>query len=226
MKKLLLAIQTKVIDFLGFSYWEKNVPFYQYKPHEFSIKGQDMDSLYDLLYKNLLKPGDIMLSRRDYCLTALPCFIEGDFKHVGLYVGKHDNKHTVIQATASGVTKEPVSNFWWADHIAIVRPLGLTDDEREKAANNAFKYLARPYDFDFRYTDHAELTCTELVGACYEEFKAKFKFNLVREKRFGATRTILYPDNIMLSNTSLIFISHSGHLFDVYHKKFLKTIGG
>ena len=143
-------------------------------PPAYRFSGDELYICIQKLFSNDFKPGDIFLRRYDSYLDTK--FIPGEMNHAGIYVGKEDGKHQVIHALSQGVIKENAINFLRTDHFAVFRP-NVNRHIRKKAAITAYEYLGRPYDFDFKFTDDSRLACTELVGACYDEFKDVYTFN-------------------------------------------------
>lgn len=93
--------------------------------------------------------------------------------------GTGQSSYHVIEAIKYGVVMNPMSKAC-GDYMAAIRPR-LDKVAKAQAIIEAFKYLDKPYDFDFDFaTDHA-LVCTELVWRSYrpDHDKAGLVLNLV-----------------------------------------------
>jgi len=237
-KGLLAKGQEKLFTFIGDLTWQgAKCPFWVvYAPTSYKLKGDDSDTVSRLIYDNHLRPGDVFLRKYDKYWSSF--FIPGDLKHAGMYVGKiawEDGikRHTVVHSMSEGVLKANAIDFFRTDHAVIFRP-SLPEKACELAAKRALDCLGRPYDFDFRYTDHKALYCTELIGYAYDftdeerqtlkenynftDDDLVFRFHLVKEKRIGATREVLLADNIMLSNGEVMFMSKGMDKTEVFKK--------
>ncbi|MCK9556338.1 hypothetical protein M0R36_11110 [bacterium] len=181
-------------------------------PPTFSFSGDELYNCVELLMNDFFQPGDVFLRKYDSYLDAR--FIPGELNHAGLYVGKDDGKHQVIHALSEGVIKENAINFFRTDHFVVFRP-NLSIEDRMMAAKKAYEYLGTPYDFDFKFTDDSRLACTELIGACYQQSKNKFKFEM--KKRFG--RITLVADDIFLSNGDILFHTKSMESFKIWKER-------
>lgn len=79
--------------------------------------------------------------------------------------GTGQSDYHVIEAIKYGVVLNPLSKAC-GDYLAAIRP-NLGKVAKAQALIEAFRYLDKPYDFDFDFaTDHA-LVCTELVWRSY-----------------------------------------------------------
>ncbi len=140
----------------------------------------------------LLKPGDIVLERRNWYLSN--GFLPGFWPHAALYVGRledlqklgiadrpeirrrleeyrakasdgHDN--TVIEAVSEGVIFNSLPRSMHADYVAVLRPQ-LSDQEIGEAIVRAFSHTGKPYDFEFDFFTSDKLVCTEVVYRSYQ----------------------------------------------------------
>lgn len=148
-----------------------------------------------------LKPGDILLERRNWCLSN--AFLPGFWPHAALYVGRiedlrrlgiaddpavqehieeylepasdgHD--HTVIESVSEGVIFNSLTESMHADYVAALRPR-LSDAQIAQAIVRAFRHKGKPYDFEFDFFTADKLVCTELV---YRAYEGMLHFDLVR----------------------------------------------
>jgi uncharacterized protein YycO len=136
-----------------------------------------------------LKPGDILLTRRDGYLSNT--FLPGHWGHAALYVGTPadlaklggtadlsavlkmlDRKDddglpvTVVEAIGEGVRPSSLEHALNANLLGIIRP--KVDDEGKRVAIvRATKLLGTPYDFSFDLSSQDKIICTELVYRAY-----------------------------------------------------------
>jgi len=73
----------------------------------------------------------------------------------------------VIEAISEGVSLTSLEHSAEADSVAVVRPR-LSKVEKARAILMAFKYLGKPYDFEFDFRTDQALVCTELIYKVYE----------------------------------------------------------
>lgn len=73
----------------------------------------------------------------------------------------------VIEAISEGVSLTALEHALDCDSLAVLRPR-LPNVEKAQALVRAFRYVGRPYDFNFDFSTDAELVCTELVYKSYE----------------------------------------------------------
>lgn len=148
-----------------------------------------------------LKPGDILLERRNWCLSN--AFLPGFWPHAALYVGRIEDlrrlgvaddpavkvrlenylqaapdgrDHTVIESVSEGVIFSSLTESMHADYVAVLRPL-LSDEQIAQAIVRAFRHQGKPYDFEFDFFTADKLVCTELV---YRAYEGMLHFDLVR----------------------------------------------
>jgi hypothetical protein len=150
----------------------------------------------------LLKPGDILLERRNWSLSN--AFLPGFWPHAALYIGNLEDlrrlgvvdpdkpaqvnleeylkpapdggEHTVIESLSEGVIFNSLTESMHADYIAVLRPR-LAEAEIAAAIVEAFKHQGKPYDFEFDFFTSDKLVCTELV---YRAYEGMLHFDLVR----------------------------------------------
>lgn len=73
----------------------------------------------------------------------------------------------VIEAVGEGVKFSSLGHFADADSLCALRPR-LSKVEKAIALYRAFRYVGRPYDFDFDFQSDATLVCSEVVYKAYE----------------------------------------------------------
>lgn len=149
------VLKKAFIDFFGgIKVYPGGVVFFGQSSYK--LTGDDVRTLLELI-----EPGDVIINRRDYYVSNW--FIEGNFSHVGLYVG--DNR--VIHVATDGIKNEDVIVFTRADALAIVRPKnkGLIPTAMY-LAYELFKKGVR-YDYDFNTESPEEFYCTEFTDYCY-----------------------------------------------------------
>ncbi|MCX6246112.1 MAG: YiiX/YebB-like N1pC/P60 family cysteine hydrolase [Bacteroidetes bacterium] len=111
--------------------------------------------------RELLKPGMILLSRREFEISNY--FIDGYWTHTAMVMP--DGK--VIQATSGGVVINTIGEFFTkTDDFVILRPRFCGVMEMEKACCHASEKVGTPYSFDFNNSDDT-LYCSELILKAY-----------------------------------------------------------
>lgn len=214
-------IKRKILTMVGDVMLNKYPPFVIYKPSQHKFRGEEYAMFIKMIENNKLQVGDILLRCFDgYLDTKL---IPGDLNHGGLYVGRNIAEvPMIIHATAEGVHKETLYDFMRTDHFVVVRPRGLTVEDGKEAAEKAFRYRGRPYDFDFTYGGDSAIYCTELVGRCYEGAADRFKFDMSYPGFGPFKRKALVADDIFLSDVDIIFMTRSVKTMGVYNKRVKK----
>ena len=155
--------------------------------HEYAVSYEDL-----LRVCKHLKPGDVMLATKGgywFSNTAIP----GCFKHAGIIVrgptrGLCHDKSIIslydpsvvrlVEAVSEGVVKRhPL--YARADRMIFVRPKHQEDDERERAAALARKFVGCKYDasFNFNITEEVEYLESQpgSRGADFHEDVAELK---------------------------------------------------
>lgn len=210
--KVYYKIVSKIFEFIGdmtFQGW-KHPLWFVYKPTGYKVKNVELYDLNEMVFNKILQPGDILLRRYDKYWSSFRLCIPGDLKHAGIFYGwDKDGKAKVIHSVSEGVLKEHIFDFWKSDHIAIVRPRGLSKEERLEAADIASVFVGKPYDFAFKYHDDQAFYCTELVGRCYEMYTEKFKFKMDTAGFGPWKRKVLLADGIFKSDVDIIFMNKS-----------------
>lgn len=169
--------------------------------------------------KGILRPGDIILERRNWYLSN--GFLPGYWTHMALYVGTAEDltrrglgthpyvqphldlfrqpdpngyEHRAIEAVVWGVIFSSLEETAAADHLAVLRPR-VSEARKNAAIARAFSHFGKPYDFDFDFFSTDRLVCTELIYRAYDEFVdgERIEFPLVR--MLG--RDTLPPDELV-----------------------------
>jgi len=73
----------------------------------------------------------------------------------------------IIESISEGVSFTAVEHGFGVDYLGAMRPR-LTQLDKAKAIERAFKYQGRPYDFDFDFYSDATIVCSELVYKSYQ----------------------------------------------------------
>ena len=124
------------------------------------------DEQVEWLRKTHLRPGDILLQRRNWALTNV--LLPGYWTHVALYTG--EPPQDVIEALAPGVIRSTLEvSVGGADAVCVLRPR-LSAGQTAEALARAHVHLGKPYDFDFDFFSADRLVCTELVHQAYDGF--------------------------------------------------------
>jgi uncharacterized protein YycO len=147
----------------------------------------------------LIKPGDILLSRTRYHLTNL--FIPGFFKHSALIV----DKNNLIESTAEGVHLSSLYDFISTkDYIGIARLKNLYSFNKsmDEIVKIALRQLGKSYDYEFSSSDK-QFYCAELIYYAFLQVGIK----LLEPKNY------ITPQEIYNSSfLNLVYISKSMEL--------------
>lgn len=168
----------------------------------------------DKQLRPLLKPGDVLLTRRDGYLSNT--FLPGNWGHAAMYLGtpkqiqalgadkelmtllveykgkdKDGLPFEAIEAIGEGVRYSSLEFALNANKIAILRP---TVDKKQvlTAIKRAMKLRGTPYDFSFDLASQDKIICTELVYRAYAPY-----LETVLEDVMG--RKTLKPDGLLRS---------------------------
>ncbi len=145
--------------------------------------------------REMLQPGDVMVTRHKYALTNL--FLPGFWPHAALFVGTHeereargisietqvrskwrDNKCT-FEALKDGVLFRPLEETLAVDAFVVLRPT-LSQSGINKAIERIVIHEGKKYNFDFFRADR--LVCTELM---YRAFDGIEHMNIELKERAG-----------------------------------------
>ena len=155
-------------------------------------------------FKNLLKPGDIILTYSSGYLSNI--FLPGYFKHVLVYTGYQDykknkylssvklrpeqknlisNDNNIIESVSEGVITNNIEKYLdgYADRLLIFRP-NLDDNEIVYVMERIHSYLGTSYDFDFDLSNGEKQTCSELV---YRSYNGIGSIDIELEEIYGTT---------------------------------------
>jgi hypothetical protein len=137
-----------------------------------------------------LKPGDILLTRRDGYLSNT--FLPGHWGHAAMYLGSPDEIRALgedpaleealaeyeggedrdglpfaaIEAIGEGVRFSSAEFALHANSLAVLRPR-VTAEETRTAIRRAMELRGVPYDFSFDLSSQDKIICTELVYRAY-----------------------------------------------------------
>ena len=138
----------------------------------------------------LLKPGDILLTRRDGYLSNT--FLPGFWGHAAIYLGAPDEiralgvdpdlekalagyeggkdrdgfSFAAIEAIGEGVRFSSAEFALDANSVAVLRPK-VTEEQKRTAIRRAMELRGVPYDFSFDLASQDKIICTELVYRAY-----------------------------------------------------------
>lgn len=142
--------------------------------------------------KPKLKPGDIILTRKEWQLSNLG--IPGYWTHALLYTGKLEElststkkiiqennpeiakqmaKKQILESTSKGVHLSKLTKALKSDSLVILRTK-LNQSELESVILEAFKHYGKPYDYELDFIHNHSLICSELI---YKSFLTSKKIN-------------------------------------------------
>jgi hypothetical protein len=162
-----------------------------------------------------LLPGDVLITRKEFALTNY--FLPGFWPHAALYVGQESDMEQlqlvdefnylswlpafrecgpseegrVLEALKDGVQLRSIATPLTCDAIALLRPR-LSPTEIRSGLARGFRFVGRPYDFDFDFSRSDRMVCTEVVYRSYEGLGG-LQFSLVRR----AGRLTLAAEDLM-----------------------------
>jgi hypothetical protein len=142
--------------------------------------------------KSFLKPGDILLERRNWFLSN--AFLPGYWPHAAIYVGTpeelralglnkdprmaknwagfsagddHGHPNVIVEAMSEGVIYSTLEHsIGGGDSVAIMRPR-IPQEKINEDICRAFSHAGKPYDFEFDFFSTDKIVCTELVFRSY-----------------------------------------------------------
>jgi len=198
--------------------------FILYDPGSYKIKGNEVRTVI-----NTIKKGDILV--RGYTNYLDGVFIPGFFSHTGLFLGKtvksdlknpdtdqdkfHEGEQVVIHAMAEGVFMEDVISFCRCDYLIILRrnsnvePGVDFDNGFETVYKKALIHLGKDYDFKFDFSDNGNMSCTELVYVCNEDYLSKYKVKIKERNLIFKKIQVLLPDDFVTNEFEIVFASSS-----------------
>ncbi|MDQ2087531.1 YiiX/YebB-like N1pC/P60 family cysteine hydrolase [Herbivorax sp. ANBcel31] len=108
-----------------------------------------------------------------------------------IYKKLSDNdKLTVIESIAEGVSIKELSNIAKVDYFAALRP-NVSKEVKMKAILKAGEFVGKPYDYHFNSKSREAFICTELVRKSYAN-----NLNFMYSNKFG--KKIIFPNNVAL----------------------------
>jgi len=141
--------------------------------------------------RQLLRPGDVLVTRKDYVLTNY--FLPGYWPHAALYLGRLDDlvqlqiaahphiasrwhelarnaghePQLVLESLKDGVRIRTLGSPLACDALVVLRPR-LPQPLLGQALARAMAHEGKPYDFDFNFARSDRLVCTEVVYRAYD----------------------------------------------------------
>ena len=163
----------------------------------------------------VIKPGDIGL-HNDWgfaCNLGIP----GGFKHAWIHVSPTE----IVEAIAEGVMRRDNMNPLISDYAVILRPIGVTEEEKQEAVKRANAIVGCEYDANFNFdldeTEkvfsqnlrcdefHDAFSCTETVGFAW--LKCREKLDIFRSKHAG--REAIIADDYLRMRFEIVWASKS-----------------
>ena len=139
-------------------------------------------------------PGDIILRTRYGEFSNI--LIAGKYKHVAMV---YDHDHCIHSVTPV-VSKIAIYDYLMqGDKIALVRPKGLLESQRQQAAEFSKSLLGKPYDFNFNLPSldsyNEALYCSELPHWCYMKTKKYTNYKYEPKEILG--QKAIHPDDYL-----------------------------
>ncbi len=90
----------------------------------------------------------------------------------------HDGfPHRIIEAVSEGVKFSSLEEGTLADYIGVMRPR-LRKLDIARAIEEAFRFVGRPYDFNFDFLTDSSIVCSELIYKVYQAGPGKKSLTL------------------------------------------------
>jgi hypothetical protein len=153
-----------------------------------------------LLLKSNLQEYDIVLQKSLTHLTEK--FIPGYFGHVGVYLGNDQ----MIETPRSGVRICSTEEFSNGEIYLIVRPVNLSEIQKQKIKTSLKNQMGKQYDFNFNSQSPDRIVCSDLVCLSYDYIDWQTK------RRAG--HYITSPDDLVRS-----LLDRSDFSFEMYINK-------
>jgi len=144
-----------------------------------------MTGMHVNLIKKLVQSGDILLSYESGRWTSF--FIRGNYDHAAIL----SNRLDVIEAVGDkfvngvnigGVRKVDLTEWLYKkDHVAVIRPQLRDPLTNFFAADEAFNYIGKGYDYGFERGGNT-VYCSELEYLCYSKFDKTFLDHIPEDK--------------------------------------------
>lgn len=188
-------------------------PWVTWATHHHGLSYRDMAEGWEVG-----RPGDVGLHKDNGFLSNLG--IPGAFKHAWVVV----NNKNIVEAISDGVIKRGALAPLVTDYAVLLRPLGVTKAEVNRAVRRAERIVGSDYDanfnFDFERTDaemgeftrnldsgkfHAAFSCTETAG--FSWYHCRDKLRLFRSRHAG--REAIIADDFLKMNFGIVWLSPS-----------------
>lgn len=142
--------------------------------------------------REILKPGDILVTRHD--LVASNLFLPGYWPHTALFIGEAEEREklglelddsitkkwigeiNVLEAKKDGVLFRHLSETLSVDEFIVLRPQ-LNDEFLKIALSRVCQHEGKGYNFDFDFFRSDQLVCTEVIYRAYDNLE-KIEFKL------------------------------------------------
>lgn len=129
--------------------------------------------------KQLLRPGDILVTRHDDALSNL--FLPGFWPHAAFYIGEDEQGMSVVESKKDGVKLRALEETLSVDSFLVMRS-DLNENSITEGIKKAKTHIGKRYDFLFDFTKANRLACTELV---YRSFHSIDGIHFKLEERSG-----------------------------------------
>ena len=176
-------------------------------------------------FRQLLRPGDVIATRKEYALTNY--FLPGYWPHVAVYLGNAEQtehlgiarqpsflqhqlpgpvdateQSFVLESMKDGVLVRSLASPFASDSISILRPQ-MELPVIGQSLVRGLEHAGKSYDFSFDFSRSDQLVCTEVVYRSYDGM-GQMKFSLV--KRAG---------RMTLSGNDLVEMALNSQCLDV-----------
>jgi hypothetical protein len=193
VRKILSKIWIKFLTILAAVRISKYPPFIYYDYNTFTITGNNIDAI-----KELLQPGDLILRGFDDFIGSI---LIGRYSHIGLVI----DSDLIIHAIEPVVTYCHLYDFCKCDRIIILRPKLESNKHLTDILITAHSLIGTKYDFNFDFENSTSFSCTEFIAYCFKDY-----INIQKEtiKILG-----LFKKEVIKPET---FIKHTEYFEKVY----------
>lgn len=154
---------------------------------EFTLEG-------DRILTDNLEKGDILFGYANF----LDSFVPGRWSHVGIYVGKENGVHMVIDALKPTIVKRTLEDFMETPGLSLGRVEYLTDEEKDIIVEFVESKVGGEFSQFYMFKkDDGKFYCSELIWTAYQQVGVDVDSNpgFSIKTLWGVSPQELYDDN-------------------------------